>query len=42
METSKFDIADYLDSPEMISEYLNAVLAEENLALNEVMNQYGR
>ena len=30
METSKFDIADYLDSPEMISEYLNTVLAEGN------------
>ena len=30
METSKFDIADYLDSNEMIAEYLNAVLAEGN------------
>ena len=28
METSKFDIADYLDSNEMIAEYLNSVLAE--------------
>lgn len=28
METSKFDIADYLDSNEMISEYLNAVLED--------------
>ena len=28
MKTSKFDIADYLDSNEMIVEYLNAVLAE--------------
>jgi probable addiction module antidote protein len=28
METSKFDIADYLDSKEMIAEYLNIVLAE--------------
>lgn len=28
METSKFDIADYLDSNEMIDEYLNTVLAE--------------
>jgi probable addiction module antidote protein len=28
MKTSKFDIADYLDSNEMIAEYLNAVLAE--------------
>jgi probable addiction module antidote protein len=30
METSKFGIADYLDSNEMIAEYLNAVLAEGN------------
>jgi probable addiction module antidote protein len=30
METSIFDIADYLDSNEMIAEYLNAVLAEGN------------
>jgi len=28
MRTSKFDIADYLDSNEMIAEYLNAVLEE--------------
>jgi len=28
METSKFDIADYLDSKEMIAEYLNAALEE--------------
>src|SRR5690606_37968155 len=28
METSKFDIADYLDSREMIAEYLNSVLEE--------------
>ena len=28
METSKFDIADYLDSKEMIAEYLNTVLEE--------------
>lgn len=28
METTKFDIADYLDSNEMIAEYLNAVLEE--------------
>lgn len=28
METSKFDIADYLDDKEMIAEYLNAVLDE--------------
>jgi len=30
METSKFDIADYLDSHEMIAEYLNSVLTEGN------------
>ncbi|MBX2984419.1 MAG: putative addiction module antidote protein [Bacteroidia bacterium] len=30
METSKFDIADYLDSNEMITEYLNTVLEEGN------------
>ena len=28
MGTSKFDIADYLDSKEMIAEYLNPVLEE--------------
>lgn len=28
MEASKFDIADYLDSNEMIAEYLNMVLEE--------------
>jgi len=28
MKTSNFDIADYLDSNEMIAEYLNMVLAE--------------
>lgn len=28
METSKFDIADYLDSNEMIAEYLNQVLED--------------
>ncbi|MCF8371918.1 MAG: putative addiction module antidote protein [Bacteroidales bacterium] len=28
METSKFDIADYLDDNKMIAEYLNAVLEE--------------
>ena len=28
METSKFDVADYLDSKEMIAEYLNSVLEE--------------
>ncbi|MDX3912713.1 MULTISPECIES: addiction module antidote protein [Olivibacter] len=30
METSKFDIADYLDSNEMIAEYLNTVLEDGN------------
>lgn len=30
MNTSKFDIADYLDSNEMIAEYLNAALEEGN------------
>ncbi len=28
METSKFNIADYLDSKEIIAEYLNSVLEE--------------
>ena len=28
MKTSKFDIADYLDSNEMIAEYLNTVLEQ--------------
>ncbi|SHO61839.1 addiction module antidote protein [Algoriphagus zhangzhouensis] len=28
MNTSKFEIADYLDSKEMIAEYLNTVLEE--------------
>ena len=30
METSKFDIADYLDSNEMVAEYLNEVLENGN------------
>ena len=30
MGTSKFDIADYLDSKEMIAEYLNTILEEGN------------
>ena len=30
MDISKFDIADYLDSNEMIAEYLNVVLEEGN------------
>lgn len=32
MNTSKFDISDYLDSNEMVAEYLNAVLEEGNNA----------
>lgn len=32
MNISKFDIADYLDSNEMIAEYLNTVLEEGNNA----------
>jgi len=28
MKTTKFDIADYLDSKEMIAEYLNTILEE--------------
>ena len=30
MNTSKFDIADYLDNNEMIAEYLNTVLEDGN------------
>jgi len=30
MNTSKFDIADYLDSKEMIAEYLNVVIEDGN------------
>jgi probable addiction module antidote protein len=30
METSKFDVADYLDSNEMVAEYLNEVLENGN------------
>jgi probable addiction module antidote protein len=30
METTKFDVADYLDSNEMMVAYLNTVLAEGN------------
>lgn len=30
MKTSKFDIADYLDSNEMIAEYLNTILKDGN------------
>ena len=32
MDTAKFDIADYLDSNEMIAEYLNTVLEEGDSA----------
>lgn len=39
METSKFDIADYLDSKEMIAEYLNTVLEEGDNA--DVINAIG-
>ena len=39
METSKFDIADYLDSKEMITEYLNTVLEEGDNA--DIINAIG-
>jgi len=39
MKTSKFDIANYLDSKEMIAEYLNTVLEEGNEA--DVINAIG-
>lgn len=39
METSKFDIADYLDSNEMIAEYLNTFLEEGNDA--EILTAIG-
>lgn len=39
METSKFDIADYLDSNEMIAEYLNTVLKDGNDA--EIISAIG-
>jgi len=39
METSKFDIPDYLDSKEMIAEYLNTVLDEGDSA--DVINAIG-
>lgn len=32
MDTSRFDIADYLDNNEMIAEYLNTVLEEGDTA----------
>ena len=39
METSKFDIADYLDSNEMVAEYLNEVL--ENGTENDLITAIG-
>ena len=39
MDTTKFDIADYLDSKEMIAEYLNTVLEEGDNA--DVINAIG-
>jgi len=39
MRTSKFDIADYLDSQEMIAEYLNTVLEEGDNA--DIINAIG-
>lgn len=39
MGTSTFDIADYLDSKEMIAEYLNTVLEEGNNA--DIINAIG-
>ncbi|WP_417444004.1 addiction module antidote protein [Joostella sp.] len=39
METSKFEIADYLESKEMIAEYLNIVLEEGNNA--DIINAIG-
>jgi probable addiction module antidote protein len=39
METSRFEIADYLDNKEMIAEYLNTVSEEGNHA--DVINAIG-
>ena len=39
MGTSKFDIADYLHSKEMIAEYLNTVLEEGDNA--DIINAIG-
>lgn len=39
METTKFEIADYLDDKEMIVEYLNTVLEEGNS--NDVIQAIG-
>lgn len=47
MSISKFDIADYLDSKEMIAEYLNTVLEDGNnqdliMAIRNVYRQVKR
>ncbi len=39
METSRFEIADYLENKEMIAEYLNTVLEEGNNA--DIINAIG-
>ena len=39
MRTSKFDLSDYLESKEMIAEYLNTVLEEGNNA--DIINAIG-
>jgi len=39
MDTSKFEIADYLDSKEMIAEYLNTVMEEGDDA--DIINAIG-
>lgn len=39
MENSRFELADYLDSNEMIAEYLNAVLEEGDNA--DIINAIG-
>jgi probable addiction module antidote protein len=39
MKTSTFNVADYLDSKEMIAEYLNTVLEEGNNA--DIINAIG-
>ncbi len=39
MNTSKFDIADYLDNQEIISEYLNTILEEGDT--NELITAIG-
>ncbi|MBY5951671.1 putative addiction module antidote protein [Algoriphagus sp. NF] len=39
MNTTKFDIADYLESKEMIAEYLNTVLEDGNSS--DVINAIG-